>query len=73
MEEMDDEDHTETDSSLRYERQKKEEFNSELDLFSEVQSVGNFGKRRHNLIKPSTMMMKAIPAEDSADERGSES
>ena len=36
VEEMDDEDHTETDSSLRYERQKKEEFNSELDLFSEV-------------------------------------
>lgn len=43
-----------------------------MDLYSEIQSVSG-GKKRHCLIKPSSIaVMKAIPAEDSAEERGSE-
>ena len=48
------EDKTETDSSLRYEKQKREEFNSELDIYSEVDSSyfrTGMNKRRNTVDK----------------------
>jgi len=48
-----------TDSSLLYEKQKREEFNSEMDIFSEVDSVqNNKTKRRGTLLAKQSLLMK---------------
>ena len=68
--------HSETDSSLRFQQQQREEFNSEMDIYSEIESVkspASPGRRRGTLQQQKTLLMKAIPAEDSAEERGSDS
>lgn len=52
-----------------------QEFNSALDLYSEIESVKspNSPPRRNTLAKAHIRLMRAIPAEASVDERGSES
>lgn len=64
-----------TDSSLAYERAKMLEFNSELDIYSEIDSLyfKQTPKRRGTLAsKQMSAYMKPIVAEESENERGSE-
>ena len=64
------------DSEQQFQMQKMENFNSEFDLYSSIKmsEPKSPGRRRGTLlgrVQP-TEIMKAIPAEDSAEERGSE-
>ena len=66
------------DSSLKLEKKRREEFNSQLDLFSEIDS--SYFKtpargRRGTILRQGTLKipaaMQAIPAEDSDQEKDS--
>lgn len=62
-----------TDSSLLYEKQKREDFNSEMDIFSDVDSAQNRAmKRRGTLLAKQSLLMKQIPAADSDEEKESD-
>ena len=62
-----------TDSSVLYEKQKREEFNSEMDMYSETESVPDIKKmRRGTIIAKQSLIMKSIPAENSDEEKGSD-
>ena len=69
-----------SNSTAVYENQKREDFNSELDLYSEIDSAAHPGSRRQNLSGKNTQQrknsplskpMRVIPAEDSENEKSS--